>query len=243
MAITFPSSTITTRGLRTSTTVTLPTGLSAGDYTVIALYVESVTTETDITTPSGYTDFSPRQVQHTPGNNFRLYVAYRKWQSGDTNPTWGHSSNSWYSQGMALRVAGANGTTFLDPSSPSTAQGTATTTHGVSGGITTAFNNSGLVLVIVPWDDATTYSTWSSPLSELQDSSSAFAGGVQASAGASGGKTATASISTDYVSYLIGIKEEAAATGGYVPRHWMRRGGLYVPFSRYGSGAARVRRV
>lgn len=217
MAITFPSSTITTRGFRTSTTVTLPSGLSADDYVLTALYVEGVTTQTDITTPSGYTDLSPRQVQHTPGNNFRLYVAYRKWQSGDGNPVWGHSGNSWYSQGGALRVAGADATTFLDPSSPATAQASGTTTHGVSAGITTGSDNCGLVLYNVPWDDGTTYSAWSSPLSEIQDSSSAFAAGVQAAAGASGGKTATASISTDYVAYLIGIKEAVAAAGPFPP--------------------------
>lgn len=214
MAVATAGTSNTTYATRTNTTVTLPASLGAGDYTLTWLYVDD--SSPTVTIPSGYTAPTPGVIFHTPGNVLRVWVAYRAWQSGDGNPQWTHASAA--TQGFAIRVTGADTSTFLDPTTPTTAEGDSTATHGVSGGITTTQANTGLFLINGNYSGGA-YSAWSSPLTEVLDPSgqSAAGFGVQAAAGASGSKTATGP-TTDYVSFLMGIREASAAATVTPPR-------------------------
>jgi hypothetical protein len=97
---------------------------------------------------------------------------------------------------------------------PTCASANVTTTHTATG-LTTSFNNSMLHL-FSPTEQSTTSASWSSPLTEEEDSSIInTADGVQASAGASGNKSQTSSTSADSVSILMAFREESEGTAAF----------------------------
>jgi hypothetical protein len=96
-------------GSVTSTTVTLPSGLVAGDYTIIVVSLNATTGV--ITTPSGWTNILA-STQATASTSDVLAIFYRKWQSGDTNPA--VTTTSGRVAATPIRVQGADGTTFVD---------------------------------------------------------------------------------------------------------------------------------
>lgn len=63
-------------------TPTIPNGVQAGD--LMLLYVENLGSESAPSTPSGWTYLN--DTWFTTGDNTRMWVAYRWWQSGDSNP-------------------------------------------------------------------------------------------------------------------------------------------------------------
>lgn len=112
--LTFTAGTaIETTASVTSTEVPLPSGLEDGDYTIIifALNVSSGS----ITTPSGWTDILASTATVNGSAACKIAVFYRKWVSGDGNPT--VTTNSGRTGAVGIRVQGADQTTFVDQTS------------------------------------------------------------------------------------------------------------------------------
>lgn len=123
MALTFTAGTSSvSSGSQSSTTVTLPSGLTTGDYTIIV--VSLVASSGSITTPSGWSNVFA-SAQSTASTSHSVAVFYRKWQSGDTDPAVSHTSGR--VAATPVRVQGADATTFLDTTVDSTSQASATT--------------------------------------------------------------------------------------------------------------------
>ena len=199
----------TSAATRTNTTITKPASVADGDFLMAYLYVED---DVAVTLPSGWAQVAT--VDH-PGQPMDVYVYWKVASGEGASWTWNHAS-AW-SQGGAYRVTGAPSSSPLD--------GTATTNTGTGTtatftGLTTAQNNSALIGVGAHWASLTTYSAWGSPLTERLDTAeqSAFASGIQVTAGASGNKTATLSVSTDWMAIMFGLKDDAESAAPYVRR-------------------------
>lgn len=125
MAITFTAGTsVEGTASVTSTTVTLPSGLASGDYTIIVVSLNA--SSGVITTPSGWTDILTSTNSVNGSTSDACAVFYRKWVSGDTNPA--ITTSNGRVAATPIRVQGADGTTFVDVS--------ATVTQAASGATT-----------------------------------------------------------------------------------------------------------
>lgn len=205
MAITFGGGNKTAYQNATNRNPPLPAGLAAGDLTLSMLYIEATKT---ITFPTGFTTIHAG-VQHTPGNNFWLHVAYRFWQSGDGNPSWSWSVSA-DSQAANLRVLGVDQTTPLDGVTPVTQDGDGTNVHVVTAGLTTLSDNAAVMLLTGNYAGGAYSAT---TLAELYETAEQFGffGAVQASAGASGAESATGP-TTDYIGLLFSLRAAVAET-------------------------------
>lgn len=93
-----------------STTVTLPTGLVAGDYTIISVSVNA--TSATITTPAGWTNILASTASVNGSTSMAHAIFYRKWVTGDANPAITHTSGR--ACATPVRVTGADPTTFVN---------------------------------------------------------------------------------------------------------------------------------
>lgn len=111
MAITFTAGTsVESTASVTSTTVTLPAGLAAGDYTIIVVSLN--VSSGSITFPAGWTEILPTTASVNGSTADKLAIAYRKWVSGDTDPV--ITTASGRVAMTPIKVSGADGTTFVD---------------------------------------------------------------------------------------------------------------------------------
>jgi hypothetical protein len=94
----------------TSTTVTLPSGLTDGDYTIIFVSLNASTGW--ITTPSGWTDILASTNTVNGSTSGAHAIFYRKWQSGDTDPD--IATKSGRVAATPVKVSGADATTFVN---------------------------------------------------------------------------------------------------------------------------------
>jgi hypothetical protein len=94
----------------TSTTVTLPSGLTDGDYTII--FVTLNASSGNITTPSGWTNILPDTNSANGSTSMAHAIFYRKWQSGDGDVA--VSTSNGRVAATPVRVQGADGTTFVN---------------------------------------------------------------------------------------------------------------------------------
>ena len=112
MAITFTAGTSTeSTGSVTSTTVTLPSGLASGDYTIIVVSLN--VSSGAITTPSGWTNILASTASVNGSTADKLAIFYRKWVSGDAS-TVAVATASGRVAATPIKVSGADGTTFVD---------------------------------------------------------------------------------------------------------------------------------
>ncbi|WP_156380231.1 hypothetical protein [Arthrobacter sp. Soil762] len=125
MAITFTAGTsVEGTASATSTTVTLPSGLASGDYTIIIVSLNA--TSGVITTPSGWTNILASTNSANGSTSYAMAIFYRKWVSGDTNPA--ITTSNGRVAATPIRVQGADGTTFVDVSATVTQAADAATT-------------------------------------------------------------------------------------------------------------------
>lgn len=111
MAIAFTAGTsVEGTGSATTTTVTLPSGLADGDYTIIFISVNA--SSANITTPSGWTAILPDTNSANGSTSMAHACFYRKWVSGDGNVTVSHSSGR--AAATPVKVTGADTTTFVN---------------------------------------------------------------------------------------------------------------------------------
>lgn len=211
MAITFGGGTKTAYSSQATKTCALVAGMAAGDLTLALCYVEATKT---VTFPTGFTTIHAG-LQHTPGNNFWLYAAYRFWQSGDGNPSWSWSGAA-DSQAANLRVLGVDTTTPLDGVTPVTQIGDGTNVHVVTAGLTTLSANAAVMLLTGNYAGGAYSAT---TLAELYETAEQFGffGAVQAAAGASGSESATGP-TTDYAAILFSLREAGGAAQSQAPR-------------------------
>lgn len=106
----------------TSGTISLPSGLTNGDYTF--LYCTLNATTGVITGPAGWST-ALASVQSTASTSHVVAIYYKKWVSGDTDPT--VTCTSGRLAVLPVKVSGADGTNPLEGSVGSTSQGAATT--------------------------------------------------------------------------------------------------------------------
>lgn len=111
MAVVFTAGTsVESTASVTATTVTLPAGLAAGDYTIIVVSLNAATGV--ITTPAGWTNILASTASVNGSTSDELAIFYRAWQSGDTNPS--VTTTSGRVAATPIKVSGADPTTFVD---------------------------------------------------------------------------------------------------------------------------------
>jgi hypothetical protein len=125
MAISFTAGTsVEGTGSSSSTVVTLPSGLAAGDYTIIFISVNA--SSANITTPSGWTNILADTNTANGSTSAAHAIFYRKWQSGDGNVTVSHSSGR--AAATPVKVSGADADSFVNTNG--------TVTQAASGAVT-----------------------------------------------------------------------------------------------------------
>jgi hypothetical protein len=107
----------------TTAVVTLPAGLAAGDYTLLVCMLNATTGV--ITPPAGWTAVLA-STQSTFNTSYAHAIYYRKWVSGDTDPT--VTCTSGRLAVLPVRVVGADATTFIEVAAAVTQQAAAGTT-------------------------------------------------------------------------------------------------------------------
>src|SRR5690349_3549909 len=125
MAIAFTAGTsVESTASQSSTTVTLPSGLASGDYTMIFISVNA--TSASITTPAGWTALLASTNSVNGSTSMAHAIFYRKWVSGDTDPTISHTNGR--VAATPVKVTGADPAAFVDNA--------ATVTQAASGATT-----------------------------------------------------------------------------------------------------------
>lgn len=111
MAIAFTAGTsVEGTGSASSTQVSLPSGLTDGDYTIVFISVNA--SSANITAPSGWEVILPDTNSANGSTSMAHAIFYRKWVSGDGSVTISHSSGR--ACATPVKVSGADGTTFVN---------------------------------------------------------------------------------------------------------------------------------
>lgn len=186
-------------GSGTTIAVSTPSGSQPGEI-LVAFISCAFTSGTFNASASGWTLL--RQRQHSTALQ-GLAVFVRTVQSGEpTSHTFNYGVSGSSRRGMIVRLSGA------DPNSPSDAtpsDAVGTGTLITASGITTAHNNS-LILMAANWSANSTSFTPAQLTTITNINRLAGASAVQVSAGASGDKTATIASST-WIGILVAIAE------------------------------------
>jgi len=126
VALTFTAGTpVESTGSVTSTTVTLPAGIGAGDYTIICVAMNA--SSGTITTPAGWTNILASTATVNGSTSGKFAVFYRKWVSGDGSVA--ITTSSGRVGAVPIRVQGADQTTFVDVTSSVSQLASAITVH------------------------------------------------------------------------------------------------------------------
>jgi hypothetical protein len=126
VALTFTAGTpVESTGSVTSSTVTLPAGVGAGDYTIIIVALNA--SSGSISTPSGWTNILASTATVNGSTAGKFAVFYRKWQSGDGSVA--VTTTSGRVGAVAIRVQGADQTTFVDTTSSVSQLASSITVH------------------------------------------------------------------------------------------------------------------
>src|SRR6266496_3467293 len=121
----------------TSGVVTLPAGLADGDYTILMCSLNATTGT--ITPPAGWTAILA-STNATLSTSDVHAIYYRKWVSGDGDPT--VTCTNGRLAVLPIRVQGADGTTFIEVAASVTQQGVAGTTIVAPSVTSTASTNA-----------------------------------------------------------------------------------------------------
>ncbi len=205
----FRSVTTAGNGPDTQLIISVPAGVLDDDILIAVIAIEDDVT---VTAPGGWTLI--RQDDHT-GAVMDLYTWWRRAASEPADYTWTFAS-AWRVGGM-LAYSGAITTGDPQDATASGAEGDSTSI--VATGITTANDNSMLVQVAESLGGGA-YSGGTAPVTNERIDLGGGSGfgaydGVQATAGASGSKTLTQSITGQYLTQLIAIR--AAGGGAAIP--------------------------
>ncbi len=201
-------------------TISRPTNTADDDFLIGAVHAEDDVT---ITPPSGWTLIT---AFDSPDQAMTTHVFYKRALSEPTSWTWTFSST--YRAGWVKRLTGvvASG----DPE-----DATLSTNSGNSGstatwiGITTATDGAAVLGFGGHWQDGGQSWSASTDTERIDNGMMFLQADVQASAGASGNKTATYVQGTQWIAILIALKP---AVDGVIVLPEVRQTGLFVePFS------------
>ena len=186
---------------RTNATIAKPTGVVDGDFLLAGIYVEG---DIAVTAPSGWTLIA--NVDHVTVA-MDLWLYYKRASGEGASWLWTHSSAP--SSGWVWRLTGvvASGDPENATRSVNDQGGSATVTWN---SITTATDGALVIALCSQYDTAGRFS--GSTLTERLDMDDLFVSAdVQATAGATGNKTATSSESASYQSAVLLALKPAAA--------------------------------
>jgi hypothetical protein len=190
----------------TDLVITKPTGTVDNDMLVAVVIWDA--RSTTITPPSGWTTIATSTTAYGDWAG----GCYRKRASSE-GATYTWTMNSYYlAYGSIQRIPGVITTGDpLDSTTSTTASNDGGTTIS-STSITTGTNNSAVIQLGVTHGDYTSLSA--TTLTERLDNGlwTFITGDVQATAGASGAKTGTLGVSHPWITFMISLKEAAAAS-------------------------------
>ncbi len=229
MAIAFRSIANTTYASRTNTTVTKPTGLTAGDLMLWAQVTATTTEAVNPTFPANWTEIAPTGYPidvADGGFNLEMRCAYKIADADDaaaTNFTASHSSSS--SQGAIACWSGVDQTTPLDTTpTQNQKQGGVNGADTIATGLTTATNGACVIVWGCDWADT------SNNLSAPSGTTPTFTErldvvlmhmfeGNLTTAGATGNKTFAnnADTSSPWGVFMIALRPAGAAAGLDIP--------------------------
>lgn len=201
--------------------VTAPSGVANLDLEVlyVVTYVVTASAVTH-TTPSGWT-FIRSDTQSVLGGAYEkrtsLYWKYAGASEGTTTISFSGSTAS--AAGEIYCADNPLGASAYDTNTYNTGSGTA-----ISGSTLTTFEANEMILGFASTDGGGSASTFTtSDLTERDDQNSVTVGEVfQASQGASGAKSWTASLSGSWSAYLVSFRSEAAGGGSSTSLAWIK---------------------
>lgn len=203
MAVAYVSSTSFSEG-DTGTNITglaKPASTAIGDVLVLQVYKED-TGSSASPASTGDTWTTVHEIDNTsPTPDFRFSVHICVVANASSTITISGTNVGWRDCAVH-RFTGVDTTTPQDTTATEN-QGTSTTVTAL--GLTTATNGAHLVMCASDFDGRT-HASWTAPLSERNDSGNvAMASGAQASAGASGNKTATIT-SSSWAAIMLALR-------------------------------------
>lgn len=223
MAVAFRASSTSSIGNNSSTTrtITLGSGITAGDVIFINCYIEASGggAPPTITTPSGYT-LLVRSVNANPSPDFAQHVFWKIATGADASSgvvlDWGGLSR--FNTHCAAAFSGADQTTPIHTSNTNISSATSLTVTAPS--LTPSVSNTVYVMLGNYWDSRTW--TAGAGLTEHVDFNNTWigSGAGPASGVASGTKTATISAGTTYHFGAVGVLLQEPVAGGstFVPQ-------------------------
>jgi hypothetical protein len=203
VAVAYASSTSFSEG-DTGTNITglaKPASTAIGDVLVLQVYKEDTgASASPASTGDSWT--TVHEIDNTtPTPDFRFSVHICVVANASSTITISNTNAGWRDCAVH-RFTGVDTTTPQDTTATEN-QGTSTTVTGT--GLTTATNGAHLVLCTATFDGRT-HASWTAPLTERNDSGNvAMASGDQASAGASGNKTATIT-SSSWTAIMLALR-------------------------------------
>ncbi len=210
----FRASTTAGNGAGTSVVVTKPTGTVQDDILINLLYLEN--TADTITAPSGWTELTACGGNQTgPTPDFRVKVYWlRAGASEPTSYTWSWTNSVWRTATMA---AFSGAITTGDPTDGCSFNASATSSTSMTAtGITTTVADTLVIFLGTEFDGSPT-ATPPSGMTERVDFANVYLADVaQASAGATGNKTATLSAAAWNTGSLTALKPPGG--GGPAPQ-------------------------
>lgn len=198
----------------TSQAVTRPGGVVDGAHMVLVVYVETAST---LSVTGTWT--LVHQTPQPSGSTFQqaTYVRIASSEPASWTISWSPGGAAWCTAGF-MAFSGGDAVTIQDAAGTENS-GSGTTATGL--GLTTNTGNALLLLSEVDFNGASaSRSGYTSPITitnEIDFANVAMAYGIQASAGASGDKTATLSISTAWTAHLLALRAVPDAPAGIAP--------------------------
>lgn len=195
----------------TTLTVTRPAGAATDDILILRLYVENDLTLSPSISPGTWTLVVSNEQTSGTVLNFETFV-YRARVAADTGNftvSWG-GANVWRA-GICSAYSGAYLTGSPEDATASTNKSTSPNRNVVATGITTATDNS--MLVAMASHETGLGHTWSGLNERADFGGQSLADVIQATAGASGDKTATLAAggtAPSWASALLALREAAA---------------------------------
>jgi hypothetical protein len=195
----------TSAAFRTNTALTLGSAPAEGSLIIVTIGHENKAGITP-TVPTGFTALTGSPISHSVAD-FKCSVAYKvAGASEGATHTWTHGNA--FTQGAIYNITGNDTTSPID-GTPTSGQATNGTSFAFSSVTTTADNSALVAIGFSTVESTSNTASWSAPLTERVDSTLIdIASGVQASAGASGAKSATTIIG-NLVWFMFAVKEDA----------------------------------
>lgn len=218
MAVAFRAATNLVATNATSAVQNKPTGTVDNDILVALLYVEGGKT---VTAPSGWTQFA---TFHQATDNYDMTLWWKRAASEGTSWTWSWSAPSVWRDAWVVALSGA--VTSGSPLDGTSTSNSGTGTAAACNSITLAETDS-LILTCGSWFNSNTATapTGTPTFTERVDTgNNVYCATASATAsGAVGSKTITIAGSTDWSTFMVGVRSQVTAGGAALPAPGIRK--------------------